>query len=88
MCQVWETRGVWTPEHTWDAEASFPPPSCTPSVVWPLGQGSATPWAGGCPSDPPGVPQCSPWQLRPLGASLYPDEGQLHWKLPGMLMQR
>lgn len=31
---------------------------------------------------------CSPWQLRPLGASLYPVEGQLHWKLPGMLMQR
>lgn len=30
----------------------------------------------------------SPWQLRPLGASLYPEEGQLHWKLPGTLMQR
>lgn len=30
----------------------------------------------------------SPWQFRPLGASLYPEEGQLHWKLPGKLMQR
>ena len=36
----------------------------------------------------PGRPQRSPWQLRPLGASLYPDGGQVHWKLPGMLMQR
>lgn len=35
-----------------------------------------------------GTARRSPWQLRPLGASLYPDEGQLHWKLPGMLMQR
>lgn len=34
------------------------------------------------------VLQCSPWQLRPLGASLYPDGGQLHWKLPAMLTQR
>lgn len=77
-------------------------PKCDLPGVRAWGPGSTSPPRRGLPSlgpqhcrapskhglSDPGSPASSPWQLRPLGASLYPDEGQLHWKLPGMLMQR
>lgn len=101
--QVWGTRVHVDPGHTSDAEASPPLPECTLAWGAGPGSRKHIPPTGGClasapntaePPTPkhslssPGSPASSPWQLRPLGASRYPDEGQLHWKLPGTLMQR
>lgn len=73
---MWETRVP--------VEASPPLPECTPPMVWPGQPQHQSPKRAPRPQSP----AHSPWQLRPLGASLYPVGGQLHWKLPGKLMQR
>lgn len=74
----------WPGVRAWGPGSTSPTP--LPGAAWPGPPTRQSPPEHGLSS--PGSPASSPWQLRPLGASRYPDEGQLHWKLPGTLMQR